>query len=1111
MKQNTNSFYILQVSDFHISEDSKNNADAALKAVTDKISEMNINIKYLIHTGDIINSKDINKKIEEEHKEELNSDQYDQYLDEIVKQRFNIAEEVMEKFEKNLDVMKKNIIICCGNHDKVRYKNKEKDAFKPFREFLEKVGSHTELTELYNLDDLKVLVLNTNISDDKKVTCVDCENLKNVLSVKVQEECYGEFYTYGANGNISGEDNKVSVIVAHQPLYDICERIRLPYGSEIQTTDFLSALQDFINGNGIYLCGDKHTSSIAASYIHDIPHYFCGHPFVFEKNEFPLGCIYKDSKQDSKQNSEQKKNSEIDYNLIEIRDGKTGQVRKIHLIKDEDGLWKCQIHPIDAVVSGLYETSRKYIVKNSFVLLATQSKTRYNSWANLSWRNLFNRLDTGINDKDLKEISNFYSLFCRLKDGLGESIEWNDNVNIFNELCKIITKFMKENHYHDNIKNIMNIRGDYSSGKSTFLGLLYIFLLYNYSYGYIDYIPAYFNMENDDILNRIQTGSTYASAVKHTFTSFIDKVESIARIEHTSVCYIIDGLDEQDIWSESSQDSVGRVALDILSETNNSRYIMSFCQNRLARFKNTMSAIKYYEKSYVMYFNSVSVKEQEEKDSSFVKFIKYIISSNSRDSNTQKDQGGITVVTNSNEPKECSAIRKLRRLSINPGFIYHNYQYIKECKEEDSVNTVYMMYIDQQHQICLDTLGYNFVHYAPAMAYLFTYEGYTYEKFKSISPATTVYWERKILEYPHKIYKTFIFIKKHKDAREYLLALHYNRELRYFAENTKAEIPDYSIINRLIPRNISIIIKKLWRTDQNKFIIVCRNLVEKRKLNKCTLSMLIYILAYLDQIPDYICDEIKILLFESAKMDEYSMEMTANTKDPWIIAGENSKRMKKFIDLNFLHSQKILDAINSNSSFGLVCELLKKPNFALYNRQYMMWYYGDLTIYGENRINNLVPGQDNIHKGIDYYNCFYTLYHKIYAYFEEGRKRIYPLLEYDLFTIWDLVYSRQLNKSTSSEKALFYSEDEKEIQIYKYVADILNKYITYNCEANIDTLNINTTDLESNPICVDGQLLEKIITHLNMLNPATDKEYVHSFFKVIRKLFSGYETNTSGN
>lgn len=64
--------------------------------------------------------------------------------------------------------------------------------------------------EHYSKDPDDKSLYYTNISDDKKVTCVDCENLKNVLSVKVQEECYGEFYTYGANGNISGEDNKVN-------------------------------------------------------------------------------------------------------------------------------------------------------------------------------------------------------------------------------------------------------------------------------------------------------------------------------------------------------------------------------------------------------------------------------------------------------------------------------------------------------------------------------------------------------------------------------------------------------------------------------------------------------------------------------------------------------------------------------------------------------------------------------------------------------------------------------------------------------------------------------------------------------------------------------------
>lgn len=811
----------------------------------------------------------------------------------------------------------------------------------------------------------------------------------------------------------------------------------------------------------------------------------------------------------------QSQKSEIDYNLIEIKEGKTGQVRKIHLVKKEDDSWKCQIHPIDAVVSKLYEKSRKYIVKNSFVLLATQSGTRYNSWANLSWRNLFNRLDTGITAKDLKDISEFYSLFCRLKNSSGESIEWNKEINIFYELCQIVSQFM-HNSKNPNVQNIINIRGDYSSGKSTFLGLFYIYLLYQYSYGKIDYIPAYFNMENDDILNRIQAGSTYASAVKQTFASFVEEIETIAQVEHTSVCYIIDGLDEQDIWSESSQDSIGRVALDILAETNNSKYIMSFCQNRLARFKNTMSAIKYYEKSYVMYFNSISVKEQEVSNSSFVQFVKYIICSNQKVCGVQENRDDDIKVLESDtafyEPKECSAIRKLRRLSINPGFIHHNYQYLKECKADDSVNTVYMRYIDQQHQICLDTLGYNFVHYAPAMAYLFTYEGYTYEKFKAISPSTTVYWEQRILEYSHKIYKTFIFIKKHKDAREYLLALHYNRELRYFAENPKAEIPEDSIINRLIPRNISIIIKKLWRTDQNKFIIVCRNLIEKCKLNNmsinnCTLSMLIYILAYLDKIPDYIRDEIKGVLLKAASIETPSAKTIGGIVDPWEISGGNSKRMKKFIDLNFLHSQEILDAINSNSSFALVRKLLRSPNFALYNRQYMMWYYGDLTIYGENRINNLVPGKDEVNKGIDYYNCFYTLYHKLYAHFENKCKGSYPLLEYDLFTIWDLAYSRQLNKNKISKESFFYSEDEKELEIYTCISDILNKYIDQYCKVYVsdqEEKNNNEDKFEESLQDIDTskkEPLEKIIEHLNVLNMETDERYVHCFFKVIKQLF----------
>lgn len=323
MKKDSNSFYILQVSDFHISEDSRECAENALRALTRKLKEMGIRISYLIHTGDIINSKDIGIKIEKEYGTEITEDEYDKHLDEIVSKRLDMAKNIMTDFIKELDIVQKNVVICCGNHDKVRYK-KKKSAFEQFESFLAQVCSHTELTALHKLDDLNVLVLNTNISDDKKVTCVDCTNLKNVLNIEPQkEEPLNWFYTYDKNARSSLENEKVNIIVAHQPLYDICEHIRLPYESETQTTDFLSALQDFINGNGIYLCGDKHTSSIAATYIHDIPHYFCGHPFVFEETRLPSGCMH--------EKLPKPQSVEIDYNLIEVRDGKTGQVRKLHL------------------------------------------------------------------------------------------------------------------------------------------------------------------------------------------------------------------------------------------------------------------------------------------------------------------------------------------------------------------------------------------------------------------------------------------------------------------------------------------------------------------------------------------------------------------------------------------------------------------------------------------------------------------------------------------------------------------------------------------------------------------------------------------------------------
>lgn len=492
-------------------------------------------------------------------------------------------------------------------------------------------------------------------------------------------------------------------------------------------------------------------------------------------------------------------------------------------------------------------------------------------------------------------------------------------------------------------------------------------------------------MENDEICNQIQEGKDYSSAVQKIFISFVDGIEKIARLEQVPVCYIIDGLDEQDIWSESSKDSVGRVIVDILEETQNAKYIMSFCQNNLAKFKNTMPAIKFYEKSYVMYFNSIPVKETD----IISKFIKTFISPDGHAADVGED-----------EPEICSTIRKLGRLNVNSGFVYHNYECLKSCGQNDSLDAVYTKYIENQHRICMDELGYNFIHYAPAMAYLFSYEGYTYETFKNIPLNSTNYFEKKIAEYSTQIYSAFVFIKKHKDAREYLIALHYNRSLRYFAENPKEEIPRDAILNKIISRNISLIIKMQWRSDQNKFVIVCHDLIKrqnkdgKNDLGKSTLSMLIYIWTYLDKIP----------IGTNEDLEQQLLNMD-NEEVSWKISDEGS-RMKQFVDLNFFHSKELFYAIKSKDSLELVYKILNNEHFLLYNRQYMMWYYGDLTLYGRRNVNNLIPGNDTPYKGLDYYCCFYTLYQKIHDSLVDKGITYYPLLAYDIFTIFDLVFSR---------------------------------------------------------------------------------------------------------
>ena len=1059
----------------------------------------------------------------------------------IREDRFQIAEKLFPDILNILNIPAGNVLICCGNHDIVRkpkpvnlkcqsngladeiFESLGEESFKLFENFVTKLktancrnyGSSNPVASC-TLGELNVLILNSNWPTPAAVAsknqhCINCTQVCDQITAYLNDGVY--------------QKDNLNIVIAHKPLYEICEKARLSYKNYFKT-QFMSKLHGFLGENGIYLCGDKHTRSVIGAAFHDIPHYMSGEP-LYELDE-------------------NGKNYEAEYNLLGVADGKVALEWKLHLWSKDGKKWVCDIRPQDATVSELYELSRSHISPITYKYISTDQ--RLNTWEDLS-QVLFKddiRIDYADDDNSLIHECSitadeymddmFKAMACYRENGkvdLEWSPETNDSSkdmktsvqtvdagstqnleklrnNIFIRVTQRIVKKMSGTN-----RNILNLRGPHSTGKSSFLGLLYIYLLRLYSMGKIDFIPAYFALENESMLQKVQNSSTYYQAVKEEFAAFTADVQRIAKREGQKVCYLLDRIDTQDCWSFSSEDSVGRGLLDILSTCENAWHIFAYGDYRLPWFKKTMPPRVYSEDSDVMFFNPIEVyliaprndqasyleaNEDPTLSPAFVSFVRAFLqksgffetaqscyaklirsnqSSNNdptskpneqsnfstpkeQNSNAEPEGADSELKTTSNPttlPKEvadelvdqvCRLILNFRRLEISPGFMRQNYDFlttleiregklrVKNAPETEQksdlkgtrrknatsfTQQVHSYYIDRQLERCLKRIGYEFVHYAPAMAYLFSRRRYTYEQFIKIKDDVKLRNQHPtdlIAANQDKIYNAFMFITKHQDSREYLVALHYHRELRYYTEHPDEKIPISAILNDHIPRPIAVLIRKGW-SDTNKFIIVCDNLLRRDDLNCCAYSMLLYCLAHI-RIYEPIRNELKERIFAKA-YDLLSKELNIEKKhlqecvecndcsdgkfnDIWTIKGVNQKRrLEYFLRLGLLHTMMICNAMEVGNSNNLLMNLKGNEHFRIYNRQHQLLYYQDVSINSDNIRRPLVPGEDTIHCGMDFGNTMNYLCVKLCsAMAPHGEK--YALFEYDLYTLCDLIQSR---------------------------------------------------------------------------------------------------------
>lgn len=196
------------------------------------------------------------------------------------------------------------------------------------------------------------------------------------------------------------DKHKLNIVVAHKPIYEICETARLSY-KRYMKTPFMANLQEYIGDKGFYLCGDKHTRSIIDTAFHDVNHYLAGEPLSHDI---------------------------IEYNLIELSDCEIGMERKLHLEKSKvsKDSYICTIRPQDKIVSALFKCSQEYIIENSFDIIGIPHSP-------ISWEKTYQAINGWSGkqkEKILSNLNRFYSSICKYRKG-GRQPQNLENKNIF--------------------------------------------------------------------------------------------------------------------------------------------------------------------------------------------------------------------------------------------------------------------------------------------------------------------------------------------------------------------------------------------------------------------------------------------------------------------------------------------------------------------------------------------------------------------------------------------------------------------------------------------------------------------------------------------------------
>lgn len=983
---------LLHVSDFHITKDKKQSRER-LQSLANYLNESQINIDILVFSGDLVDAKrivditrhsfikehldlDLNKNDNKMFRKDLLKygeidskyiKDYNLLLEQNTKEAFDVAIEIFKEFIGAIGISDtKRIIICCGNHDIIeRLYLENSDIECDSINSNKKIISSFEYYNYFHKKIKNVEIYNTHLEE------IDCFNFV-IINTNFKDShsknsfCWNCFdiKNFIDNNHDVLQRKKHNILVAHQPFENVCENAEYDYSPKYEAA-YQTVFSIMSNISNYLLCGDKHT--FKSSYGLDWNILMSGSPLISKR---------------------------LVYNLIEYDEGITGT----KLLIWDNNKWK--IYPIQQTIQFVYNLCMKFINKSSYKLFLNKEKKSYKD-ALITLKDV----EKMLSKKRLDTISNMFLSFCKLRNNSND-LDIDDN--IFDVVYRIIEQ--------STTKQPLNIKGIPNTGKSTFLGIQFLYLIFKFANGELSYIPTYINLDylylcennideenmDDYIINENDGIRTIYSKVEKFFNNYLQEIETISKDCDMPICFIIDGLDQKKLFCDNNEYNIEKMIYNKIKEycselsprnkrgknpfyKRKSKCIFSFnnyniqkvAENRLSEY------FKGKESEYILYLNTMYIQSLGYKinrfDTVLDSYLQLFAKKEDRDKNKKIIKRNIV---------------KYRQYCITLEFLNDYYEDILQIKDnEKSWNVLkkYVVSIEEKIQKLFYNISENDYILLEEAAFKLNKEGYTYEKIN-----------RNVkLEDMYLPFRYFVILKNNTDINNYILAKYFCKEFEKYA-NSDSDISDDSILLDFIPRDIFILIRLLL--DDNSVIYQFINIHHEYLRKKYLYSNIVYLLGHLK-------NEKNVNTYNkySRMIEKLIDSNTLIDKDDFFnLCNFRSRSLSKIYRNDFKITNKFLN------------KLLGDEDLRKFNRKYQLYYYGDIK--NEVVITSIPFDYENyIYKGFDFSHTFYAISSKLEFNFNLNER--YPLMELDLFTLCDLIYSRLQQvyiNDTDNKYSLFY-------------------------------------------------------------------------------------------